>query len=240
MMNYKNRPIVEMTPEQVAGKCYSDALKIVDIDGRGLKVLAMHITCMLGKNELKQPIWMKREFRDGRIVELEKFEDYLLREPRVGLQVPSLHNLVANLTTMPNGKGMEALHMLRQAIPDFDAKVEQERLQGIMADEAKRGNPIGSNQYQKKEESANFASSSQSVRAESNGVSHYTQRKLDKLIAHPVLLAKVKAGEMSVHAAAIKAGIVVPPSNLALTKRCWSKLNETERGEFLSWISNEV
>ncbi len=102
----------------------------------------------------------------------------------------------------------------------------------------KRGGDRKSEDYKS---NANFAiDNNQSVRAESNDVSHYTQRKLDRLAKErPDLLTLVNAREMSVNAAAIKAGFVKQTSELTVAKRAWTRMNEDERGEFLSWISNE-
>jgi hypothetical protein len=62
---------------------------------------------------------------------------------------------------------------------------------------------------------AKFAAS-QKQRAEESGVSVYTQRKLDRLARErPDLLAEVKAGRLSAHAAAVEAEIVkrrTPPA----------------------------
>lgn len=49
---------------------------------------------------------------------------------------------------------------------------------------------------------ANFANLTQSARADISGVSHYTQRKLDKIaVERPDLKAEIKHGRMSVDAA---------------------------------------
>jgi hypothetical protein len=58
---------------------------------------------------------------------------------------------------------------------------------------SKRGNPTGANQYQR-EDSATVANSTQADRPEANGVSHYTQRMLDRLARdRPDLLEEVQA-----------------------------------------------
>jgi len=59
-----------------------------------------------------------------------------------------------------------------------------------------------------------FAIDKQAARAKENGVSVYTQRKLDRLARdYPELHAKVSAGEMSVNKAAKAAGFVKEPSD---------------------------
>ena len=79
--------------------------------------------------------------------------------------------------------------------------------------EVKRGNPTGSNQYQKKVELDNLSNSTQKARAKENGVHRKTQEKLDRLAKErPDLLAMVRFNQMSVNKAAIEAGIVKQPT----------------------------
>ena len=73
--------------------------------------------------------------------------------------------------------------------------------------EVKRGAPAGNQNAAKDKENncRNPSIESQSVRAESNGVSHYTQRKPDRLAKdRPDLLAMVRFNQMSVNKAAIE------------------------------------
>jgi hypothetical protein len=70
------------------------------------------------------------------------------------------------------------------------------------------------------EESRKIAGLSQPARAEAAGISERTQRKLDRLARErPDLLAEVKAGRLSAHAAAVEAEIVkrrTPPALSAI------------------------
>jgi len=89
-----------------------------------------------------------------------------------------------------------------------------------------RGGDRKSEEYQ--ESTANFAIDSQATRAEQAGVSHYTQRKLDRLARdYPELHGKVKAGELTVHAASKEAGIEAE-------KDCHAS---TFRGQFSSAVA---
>ena len=82
--------------------------------------------------------------------------------------------------------------------------------------------------------------SSQVARAESNGVSRYTQVKLDRLAKdRPDLLDRVKAKELSVQAAAIEAGIVKAPDVMELAKRAIGKMTTAQRLEIFRWIAND-
>ena len=80
-------------------------------------------------------------------------------------------------------KGSKALVCLRKAIPDWDDRIEREAGKRLEAKETKQGN----NQHRK------ISEATQSARADSNGVSQYTQRKLDRLAKdRPDLLQRVK------------------------------------------------
>jgi len=140
-------------------------------------------------------------------------------------------------------KDVEALRELlrKHKIGKLSDDEVEESAKRILAEPAnKPGNPTGSNQYQKKEELCNLHNSTQSDRAKENGVSRRTQIKLDALAKdRPDLLDRVCAGELSVNRAAIEAGIVKRPTPLDELKRAWTRASEVERGEFLSWISNE-
>ena len=131
-------------------------------------------------------------------------------------------------------KGSKALACLRKSIPDWDSRIEREAGKRLEAKETKQGQRIDIT-------SENCRSvSSQSARAESNGVSDRTQRKLDRLAKdRPDLLQRVKAKELSVQAAAIEAGIVIAPSALEQAKRAFLKLSDLDRNEFLSWVYGE-
>lgn len=73
-------------------------------------------------------------------------------------------------------------------------------------------------------------------RAASSGVGERTQRKLDALARRaPDLLEKVKAGELSAHAAAKEAGIVKERTALDDLKRAWMKATMDERHQFEQW-----
>lgn len=108
----------------------------------------------------------------------------------------------------------------------------------IVAQPAKQGGDRKSEDYKSNH---NLCFDSQVSRAASNGVHKNTQLKLDRLAKdRPDLLEKVCSGQLSVNRAAIQAGIVKQLSNLDLIKKQWLRLSESERGEFLSWMSNDA
>lgn len=82
---------------------------------------------------------------------------------------------------------------------------------------------------------------SQSERAAQNGISRYTQIKLDRLASkHPALHALVISGELSTHAAAKAAGIVKDSAPLTILRRAWKKATPDERAAFLADIREGV
>ena len=103
--------------------------------------------------------------------------------------------------------------------------------------EVKRGAPVGNqNAAKDKENKPEICriESAQSARAESNGISDRTQRKLDRLAKdRPDLLERVQAGGLSVHRAAMDAGFVKPESGLTALNRAWEKASADERVAFM-------
>lgn len=86
---------------------------------------------------------------------------------------------------------------------------------------------------------ADSAKLSQSARAQQQGVSRDTQKKLDALArTAPDLFAKVQAGELKCNAACIQVGIAKPPSPLKELRKWWKKATEVEREQFLAEIGS--
>ncbi len=228
--------VIRRTPEQIAGEEYLSTWKSLDEGKHGMEIMALHIPYVLGYGTDKIEHWRRREIPNGRaplVVELDKPEDYFLKPPREGFGLPSLYFLDGAMKLLGK-KGSKALVCLRKAIPDWDDRIEREAGKRLEAKETKQGQRIDIT-------SENCRSvSSQSARAESNGVSDRTQRKLDRLAKdRPDLLQRVKAKELSVQAAAIEAGIVIAPSALDSAKRAFLKLSDLDRNEFLSWVYGE-
>jgi hypothetical protein len=66
----------------------------------------------------------------------------------------------------------------------------------------------------------------------------YYRERLAK--EHPALYAKVRSGELSVHAASAKAGLIHLPSRVDALKREWKKANNAQQIEFEKWIKAAV
>jgi hypothetical protein len=81
---------------------------------------------------------------------------------------------------------------------------------------------------------ANFASSTQRERARENGVSHFTQKKLDYLAGHaPDLLTEVQEGQMSIHRAYQQARGIAQETPLTTLHRVWRQVEPDDRLRFL-------
>ena len=65
----------------------------------------------------------------------------------------------------------------------------------------------------------------------------YAVRRLSR--ERPDLLEKVKAGELTVHAAMVQAGFRKVPTPLELLKKVWSKASAEERRAFAEWVFTE-
>lgn len=84
---------------------------------------------------------------------------------------------------------------------------------------------------------AKFASYTQQERAQQNGVSHYTQKKLDYLAGNAEdLLAAVQAGTLSAHRAYQLAKGKPLETPLATLHRAWRKVSPEDRRRFLTEI----
>jgi hypothetical protein len=84
----------------------------------------------------------------------------------------------------------------------------------------------------------NFPSFSQGKRAQQNGISDRTMRKLDRLARDfPDFFELVQQGKISVHRAAKAAGFVKTLTPLDTLKRAWQKASESERAEFAEIVA---
>ena len=228
--------VIRRTPEQIAGEEYLSTWESLDEGKHGMEIMALHIPYVLGYGTDKIEHWRRREIPNGRaplVVELEKPEDYFLKPPREGFGLPSLYFLDGAMKLLGK-KGSKALACLRKAIPDWDDRIEREAGKRLEAKETKRGGDMKSEESKRKLHN----DSSQSARAESNAVSRRTQVKLDRLAKdRPDLLARVKAKELSVQAAAIEAGIIKPLSALDAVKRNIEKLSSVDLLALKIWIN---
>ena len=215
--------VIRRTPEQIAGETYLSVWESLNDGQHGMRRLALHIPYVLGYGTDKIEHWRRREIPNGRaplLIELDKPEDYFIKKPREGLGLESLYFLDGAMKLLGKN-GSDALICLRKSIPDWDDRIEKEAGKRI---------DITSENCR--------SESSQSARADSNGISDRTQRKLDRLAKdRPDLLQRVKAKELSVQAAAIEAGIIKPLSVLDAVKRNIEKLSSVDLLALKIWIN---
>lgn len=194
-------PVSHKSPEEIAGELYSETSKSLRSGSHGMQMLALHIPYALGNNPNKYIAWRKRVLPpDGKVVELTRFEDYLLKPVREGLGLPSLRFINGAMKLM--GKdGEPALAALRQEIPNWDERIERESANDLASQRKtiKRGRPSLS------DNTNNVSVKSDGVRRTQHGNSRaYTLSRLDR--ERPDLFELVVQGEMSANAAAIEAG----------------------------------
>ena len=114
------------TKYQEAGSMYYEGMRAVK-SADSLWLLPLHIKQMVrGTEEYPGSLWEIRELEpDNKIVELEKFADYLFLPPREGLGIPSYHFLNNILDSSKDGP--EALAIIRKEIPDYDERLVEDR-----------------------------------------------------------------------------------------------------------------
>ena len=140
----------------------------------------------------------------GRVITLERFEDYLLRPAREGLGIPSLLWLSKVLDAHEDLVEREAAFAaVRQEIPDFDARVEKERAKAAvrMAEAAKKQGGTGANQHTVKDNSRVDNINSAKPRKKGGTDPEYIIARLKRDAADnpqaPALLDTLSAGDIS-------------------------------------------
>jgi len=138
------------TREEEAGRLYNDGRKAVRAGGHELHSLAMHLILMINGTQMPHfpgPLWPLRQLPpDGKIIQLDRFIDYLLKPAREGLQLPSLYFLQQALEATPRD-GERALALVRAELKkehvDFDdqARRDELRLHGERAPAKAVGKP---------------------------------------------------------------------------------------------------
>ena len=222
-----------ITKEQQAGELYSVGRKAVRDGGLELQSLAMHLILMTkGTHDFSGPLWPVRELHDGKIVQLDRFIDYLLLQARDGLGLPSLYFLKQTLeATVPAKDGDEALSRVRAELAkehvDFDkhARRDELKLHGEREPLAEQG------------EIGNGRSRVDNINSKTEGgtSASYLAAKLKR--DHPDIAERLANGEFrSVRAAAIEAGIIVPPTPLEQILKLLPKLTDQDLEMLLSMI----
>ena len=228
------------TREQEAGELYSQARGAVMEGGVRISMIVNHIITMIRGWE-KYPeghLWRDREVPpEGKAVHLDRFEDYLLKPAREGLGFSSLLE-VHKIIEAHNRKAAAdtALALLRQEIPDYDAKVNAAKVERVEP-ASKVGAPKGNQSAKKEKKNKDSLSTFDLPKPKQERGADYLASRIKR--DHPQIAAGIAAGEYpSIRAAAIAAGIVKVPTALETLQRAWKKASSEEQRQFLEWISN--
>lgn len=228
-----------MSREQEAGELYSQARGAVMEGGVRISMIVNHIITMIRGWE-KYPeghLWRDREVPpEGKAVHLDRFEDYLLKPAREGLGFSSLLE-VHKIIEAHNRKAAAdtALALLRQEIPDYDAKVNAAKVERVEPAKLHGGERQGSG---RKAEQDNQVDNINLIDSKTKGgtSADYLAARIKR--DHPQIAAGIAAGEYpSIRAAAIAAGIVKVPSALEAAKRAALRLTDADRTELLTWLA---
>jgi len=210
---------------------YCDVSTSLDGSIHSFIELARHIRSVLGDNQWKRPIWQVRVLQpDNRVVELTKFEDYILKPVREGFGMDSLFALDAAMKTAGRD-GKLALNAMRKEIPDWNDRIaaDEKALRDKDIQPIPKNGELGKGRP--KDDSFD------NVKAKGGNDVDYLTARLKR--DHPDIAKRLAKNEIkSVRAAAIEAGIVKLKSQLDIAKSAWKRMNDSERTEFLSWIND--
>ena len=188
------------TREEEAAELYSAMRRAVRDGDHGIGALPGHLRLILkGTVQFEGPLWQVRIFNAGlpteKVFTLDKFEDYLLEDPRDGLGFDSLHQVKTFLEASTEGE--EALELLRAEIEDFDKKANAGKVELI--EEKGAAGTQGPN------------SDNVTISTEGTGRGNSQEYGYRRLLKDfPAFAQRVKAGELSTHKALLLAGIRSP------------------------------
>lgn len=226
------------TREQIATELYNDGRDSVMQGGDSLRMLAGHIPAMVyGVKDNDGALWQDRAFPD-KTVHLDMFEDYILKPARDGLGIPSLLWLSRVLDAHEDKDEREkALAALRQEIPDFDAKVEDEQTKDKVRRldaEGNRGAPAGNQNAAKgKENKGNNVTFESTGKARRGNRAEYIIARLKRDAATDThaaaLLGSIEAGDIKPYRAAIDMGWVKTPDPARVVEKQREKMTLSEQ-----------
>lgn len=199
--------------------------------GDWTRQLPSHIRTMLGHNDFGQPLWQRREMPpEGKLFELDRFEDYLTKPFRQGLGFKSWWTIHCTLETQ-GADGLSAIAMIKAEIgsKNYNDRVEKDRWRILGEGRATR-DEIGGRPAKDEKVSDSYLSKS--------GTN--TRRIIGRLKRDaPEIAEQLARGEFkSAAAAARAAGFKIDPSAISQLRRWWRRAPEDERAAFLKEIRN--
>jgi hypothetical protein len=196
--------------------------------GFAIKVVAAHITWMLGDNEWHRPVWRERAVPpDGKTFQTATFDKYLLLPEREGLDLPSLL-AVHKLCEADPKYGAQAIAMLRGEIAEYDQRIKADH-NGVL-DALPR---LAAHGGDRRSEAAEHQVDNVNLKHKGGNSASYLAARLKR--DHPPIWAAYIAEQYpSLRAAALAAGILKPPSALALLRQGWKRATPEERAAFLA------
>ena len=222
------------TPAEKATELYSIGCDRVMSGGAALRGLASHLVVMVnGNSEYAGGLWRERAWPD-RTITLDRFEDYLLKPVRDGLGIPSLLWLSRVLDAHEDKDEREkAIAALRQEIPDFDDRVDEERLKmrnrQTVPETTHGGSRKGAGRKAKEDEVNQDANSNLNKRTKGSTKSETIIARLKRDAASDphaeALLGSIEAGDIKPYRAAVEMGWVKPQDPAVVIEKNYSKLD---------------
>ena len=201
---------------QFAGEQYSRACDAVMQGGVKISMIVAHILMMVrGTEKFPQGnLWRDREVPpEGKVVHLERFEDYLLRPAREGLGFSSLLEVHKILEAHKRQDEADAaLAILRAEIPDYDRRVA--------GGEVARVGAAGHHGGDRRPEQGNNVTLAKPIRGNSKT---YLISRLKRDAADPACpgrtqarhwLKRLEAGDVSTRQASLAMGYVKPVASI--------------------------
>lgn len=200
------------------------------------KTLPQHIHVMLGHNSWHKPLWRRRVMPpEGKVFELQRFEDYLMLPFREGLGFGSCGGwwtLDSALNTQGR-EGLEAINLIRDEVPGYDEKVERDQQKNLNAQTL----PLA-----KYGEIGNGRSRVDIINSTQGGTS--APYRLSRLKRDaPCYAERFASGEFRSVSAAVKAAVADGAISWGRGKTLdqqlialWKKASRDEQSAFLAWM----
>lgn len=209
------------TREEKAAELYNSGRDSVMYGGGALERLASHLNFVVnGTKDYGPGLWKARAFTD-QTIELDSFEDYLLKPAREGLEIPDLAWLLDVLEAHPNkAERNKAIQAVVQEIPDFleRAGAEKRGRQIREVEAAGRHGGTGANQHTKKSSRVGNSESAKQKRSNKDPERILARLKRDAAEDHQAadLLKQVETGDIKPRRAALEMGWIKPTRSIPI------------------------